>query len=321
MWARGVDRVCSSAWLTVHLGFYLITGTALILLNALTAPRDLWFGRPMVVLGALLSVHGVATLVRTKATWFKPAGALGRSAWSHLKTIRQVLLAPAVSGIVAMPDLFSVRRPKSALTLGPTASRSGRGPAITLTDQASGSMTAAPPSGWASPMGSSHAAPAEAGLAQSEPVPAVPARPAYATWPTPPVAAVAPAAASSWPPLTVKATASPAPAHPWPAAPSSQASPANLAPAWPAGPVPVTDSFWLQPARPPSPGWSQTWPASDLAAPRANSAPPRLIEQDAVLIGNRRTDPEYAPWDQLEAAASTWLAHRASSPDAAEASS
>jgi hypothetical protein len=292
--AGWLNNVCSPAWLIAHLGFYLVTGTALVVLNALTAPTDLWFWRPLVLLGALLTVHGVATLVRRKGVRFEPVGALARSARLHLAAVREILLRPAVAGVVAMPGLFSLTSTRPTPNLIPP-------PIQSLEDHRAASAypgrvqeAATPPSGWASPAGSVRAAPTPAAPILTDPVPATPVPSAYATWPAMP-APLSPA---------------PGPTQAWPAAAAPGSAPAPGRP---------TDSFWqTAPAKPAASAWSDTWPAPVAVAPPARPTPPRRLEHDTVLIGDRRTDPKYPPWDQLEVAASTWLAHRASDLDGSE---
>lgn len=320
-WTRCGQSVGSPACLIAHLGFYLVIGTALILFNAITAPADLWFWRPLVLLGAVLSAHGVITLVRFRSEWFHPVGVTARAVWSHLAAAREALLAPAVAGIVAMPGLLSLTSAKSAPSAVSPATPPGGASAAAPAHSGPAHQTENPPSGWPTPAGPSQPTPARPTPVYSVPVvpgpaPTAPAPPAFATWPSSPaIQAPASAPTDAWPAMTAPQAPALASAQSWPAAPTTHTStPTETRPA---------DSFWTtkpaKPAWPALPVWSDTWPTPPgEAAPPARPAPPRRLEHDTVLIGARRTHPEYPPWEQLEDAASTWLAHRASDSDGTE---
>lgn len=319
-WARVGQRVCSPAWLIANLGCFLVTGTALVLLNALTTPANLWFWRPLTLLSVLLGVHGALTLIRCKPGWFLPAVEVARSGWSHLSVVREALLAPAVSGVVAMPGLLTLSNSRRTPDVRPTtAQRTGNKPPATSARSDAPEEIAAP-AGWAHPTGSVSPAQAQRDPIWPEPEPAAPVPPAYATWPG---MSAAPATTPS-PDLTWPTTL--ASAQTWPDAPAAPASPpaSTPFPTWPTEPVPPVrdaESAWRpSPSRSAPPAWHDPWVTAnaDTAPPPTRPTPPRLIERDITLIGAQRTDPDYPQWDQLEVAASTWLERRASDLDAAD---
>jgi hypothetical protein len=91
--------------------------------------------------------------------------------------------------------------------------------------------------------------------------------------------------------------------------------------AWPSPPLPVAayDTWATPPAAPavapaqpaatwpePPPAWAAGWPTPQ-AAP---VTPIRPTGYDTVLNGAQMANPDNPQWDQLEVAASMWLAHR-----------
>lgn len=54
-------RVLSPGCVVAHVGAFLVTGTILVLANAIGSPGQLWFWQPVLVLGALLAVHAGVT--------------------------------------------------------------------------------------------------------------------------------------------------------------------------------------------------------------------------------------------------------------------
>jgi hypothetical protein len=245
--------------------------------------------------------------------------ALARSGWSHVAMMREALLAPAVSGVVAMPGLFSLTNSKRTPAIRPTTTQREA-----ITPPATSALAGVPediaaPVGWAYPAGSVPPAHLEPDRALPEPQPKTPVPPAYATWPgmSPAQPATAPPGLT-WPATTASSTLTPASAQTWPDAPATPSSaPASTPfPTWPTEPVRDNESTW-QSAPPQSapPAWHDPWVAADAGA---TPPPPRLIERDIRLIGTNRTDPDYPQWDQLEVAASTWLERRASDLGAAD---
>lgn len=244
--------VLSPGCVVAHVGVYLVAGTILVLVNAIGSPGELWFWRPLLILGAMLVLHTGLIMAAGRMSRLRVVALMGRSLWSRF---------------LANRPSWAVDRvwPAAPLQLLETWWRSFR-PGPLIAKQAASFQRATlvaqqPP---VTP-GVNGLEPATVQLATEEdrqPVSWAAATP-YDSWPAAPPAAAPPIAWTATPPTT-----------------------------WPAS----------------TPAWTASWPTR----PAPPSLPPvRPTGSDTVLDGAHAANPEHPRWDQLEGAASAWLAQRA----------
>lgn len=92
-------RILSPGCVVAHMGAFLVIGTILVLANAIGSPGQLWFWRPLLVLGALLALHAGLTAA-SRTSLLQVAGNRSDSARSGLSVRR---LRQTVTGAFAAP--------------------------------------------------------------------------------------------------------------------------------------------------------------------------------------------------------------------------
>jgi hypothetical protein len=222
--AQIVRRVLSPGCVVAHIGVFLVSGTILVLANAIGSPGTLWFWRPLLILSAILAFHATVIVAAGRTSRLRAVAAWAGAAWTRLWLARP---GWARGGTLRSAARLLLRRCEQAL-----------------------------------------ASPASSPVRVDQPALAPPPSTAHA---------------SAWPQPTPTSSAHGL----WPAAVTAG--------------QPVTT--WREPA----PAWAASWPTPPGSAA---SAPVRPTGFDRVLGGVPVTDPDNPRWDQLEVAATTWLAHR-----------
>ena len=93
-------HVLSPGCVVAHVGAFLVTGTVLVLANAIGSPGQLWFWQPLLILGALLALHagltvaGRTSLLQIAANWSSSARS-GLSVRRLRQTVTDAFAAPA----------------------------------------------------------------------------------------------------------------------------------------------------------------------------------------------------------------------------------
>ena len=178
--AQFVRRVLSPGGVVAHIGVFLVSGTILLLANAIGNPGTLWFWRPLLVLSAILALHATIIVTAGRTSRLRAAAAWAGSAWTEFRRARP---GQARGGVIRSGVRSLLRRWEQALAA----------PALTPSRVDQPALVPAPSSthgnGWSqlTPADPAHSSwPALVTTGQSVTTRQEPPPDWAASWPTPP---------------------------------------------------------------------------------------------------------------------------------------
>lgn len=179
--AQVVRGVRSPGCVIAHIGLFLVASTILVLVNAITSSGELWFWRPLLILGGILALHIGLVIAIGRSSRVRVAAASVGSRWSRWLASRSRR---------AEPDARSLQHHVTSwlhdLRSSPASSPAATSPVLPQVDAEAVAWPAATPYGsWPA------ARPDPAASADSAPATTWPeGAPAWsASWPAPPALA------------------------------------------------------------------------------------------------------------------------------------